>query len=221
MLFKDRTDAGRRLAKALQIYSNQPDTIVIALPRGGVVIGYEVATALNLPLDIVCPRKIGAPFNPELAIGAITETGEGILSEELVLELGVSQGFIRETMEKEKQKAKWRLDHYRQGRAPRLLKDKRVILVDDGLATGSTMRAAIKTVRAEGAKELILAVPVSPIDTLAKLEKEVDKAVCLATPSTFYAVGQFYDFFDQTTDQEVIELLKKAATLPQTAKVAP
>lgn len=209
MIFRDRVDAGRRLGQALQTYANKPDTLVIALPRGGVVIGYKVAMILNLPLDIVCPRKIGAPFNPELAIGAITETGEGILSQDLIYELGVSEGFIKTAMEKEKEKAKWRLDLYRKGRPPRDLKKKCVILVDDGLATGSTMKAAIKTVRAEKAKEIILAVPVAPPDTLTQLEKEVDKTICLEAPSAFYAVGQFYEFFDQTSDEEVIHLLEK------------
>ncbi|HEY4832693.1 MAG TPA: phosphoribosyltransferase [Waddliaceae bacterium] len=208
MLFRDRVDAGRQLAQALQSYINQPNTYVIALPRGGVVVGHEVAIALHLPLDIVCPRKIGAPFNPELAIGAITETGEGILSQDLIYELGISEEYIKTIMEQEKKKAQWRLKHYREGRPPCLLKDKCVILVDDGLATGSTMRAAIKTIRAKQAKEIIMAVPVAPRDTLTRLEKDVDKAICLATPSAFFAVGQFYNLFDQTTDEEVISLLK-------------
>jgi putative phosphoribosyl transferase len=212
MIFRDRIDAGRRLGQALAGYANKRDTLVIALPRGGVVIGYEVASLLNLPLDIVCPRKIGAPFNPELAIGAITETGEGILSQELIAELGVSETFIKKAMEQESEKAKWRLDHYRQGRSPRDLKGKCVIVVDDGLATGATMRAAIKTIRAEQAQEIVMAVPVAPPDTLAQLTKEVDKAFCLAAPAAFYAVGQFYDFFEQTTDQEVIDLLEKRVT---------
>lgn len=209
MNFRDRIDAGRRLGQALQPYANKPDTIVIALPRGGVVVGYEVATLLNLPLDIVCPRKIGAPFNPELAIGAITETGEGILSQDLINELGVSEEFIKTEMAKEKEMARWRLDHYRKGRPSRELGAKSVILVDDGLATGATMRAAIKTIRAEKAKEIVMAIPVAPPDTLSRLEQEVDKTICLAAPSPFYAVGQFYDLFDQTSDEEVIKLLEK------------
>lgn len=208
MLFKDREDAGRRLGIELKEYENDPDTIIIALPRGGVVIGYEIAKKLNLPLDIVCPRKIGAPFNEEFAIGAITETGEGIFSEDLVKELGISKDYLEKMMDEEKKKAKWRLDHYRKNRPPRNLKNKRVIIVDDGLATGSTMKAAIKTVRAEKAKEIIMAVPVSPPDTLKALKREVDTAVCLAAPPSFFAVGQFYDFFDQTTDEEVISLLE-------------
>jgi len=209
MIFHDRIDAGKRLGQALQPYAKKPNTIVIALPRGGVVIGYEIATLLKLPLDIVCPRKIGAPFNQELAIGAITETGEGILSQSLIHELGVTVDFIKQAMEKEKEQAHWRLNHYRKGRPPRELKEKCVILVDDGLATGSTMRAAIKTIRSEDAKEIIMAIPVAPPDTLSQLEQEVDKTVCLVIPSSFYAVGQFYDLFDQTSDEEVIDLLER------------
>src|SRR5262249_20895142 len=166
MLFKDRVDAGQKLAEALKNYSNQPDTIIIALPRGGVVVGYEIASRLHLPLDIVCPRKIGAPFNPELAIGAITETGEGILSQDLIQSFGVSNKYLKDLTKKEKRKAQWRLDAYQKGRHPRQLKNKCVILVDDGLATGSTMRAAIKTVRAEKAKKIVMAIPVAPPDTL-------------------------------------------------------
>src|ERR1700722_14963355 len=161
MTFADRREAGKALAKALSKYRDAKETIVIALPRGGVVVGNEIALFLHLPLDIVVPRKIGAPFNLELAIGAITETGERVLSEDLIKRLEVSPEYLEKTIEEEKAKAKWRLDHYRSGRAPRQLEGKRVILVDDGLATGATMRAAIKTVFAEKAKEIIVAVPVA------------------------------------------------------------
>lgn len=206
MFFYDRNDAGKRLASALKSYGNNSNAIVVALPRGGVVVGYEVAKALNLPLEIVCPRKLGAPFNPELAIGAVTETGESILSEELMQELGISPDYLKQQIEQEKKKAQWRLQHYRQGKPPREFKGKIVLLVDDGLATGATMRAAIKTVKAEGAKKIVMAIPVAPPDTLRKLRSEVDETVCLEAPSSFYAVGQFYHSFDQVTDEEVVEL---------------
>ncbi len=209
MIFRDRSDAGKKLAAALNSYSNDPEAVIISLPRGGVVVGYEVALILNLPMDIVCPRKIGAPFNPELAIGAITETGEGVLSDDLVASLGVSEEYILEIIEKESKEALWRLNHYRKDKSPRKLKGKKVIIVDDGLATGSTMRAAIKTVKAEHPQEIIMAVPVAPPDTLLKIENEVDHVVCLSAPVDFYAVGQFYEHFDQTTDEEVISLLSK------------
>lgn len=209
MNFLDRQDAGRKLAAALKEYISASDAVVIALPRGGVVVGYEIASSLSLPLDIVCPRKIAAPFNPEFAIGAITETGEGVLSENLILELNISKDYIDREIEKEKKEAKRRLDRYREGKPQRNLEGKKVILVDDGLATGSTMLAAVKTLKAERVKKIILAIPVAPADTLLKFEKQVDQIICLSIPSSFYAIGQFYDFFDQISDEEVIQLLKK------------
>ena len=209
MMFKERKDAGHRLAKALIEHEAKPQTLILALPRGGVVVGYEVAATLALPLDIICPRKIGAPFNPELAIGAVTETGESILSDDLIRTLGVSETYIQDAMRQEKKEALRRLTFYRQKRPPRQLKGQTVILVDDGLATGSTMRAAIKTCRAEGVHRLILAVPVAPPDTLNRIKQEVDQVICLSTPSSFQAVGQFYSHFDQTSDDEVIALLIK------------
>ncbi|MCH9626532.1 MAG: hypothetical protein S4CHLAM2_01540 [Chlamydiales bacterium] len=205
MIFEDREDAGRRLATALNHYQSASNTIVIALPRGGIVVGFEIATALQLPLDIVCPRKIGAPSNEEYAIGAVTETGETIIFGAL----NVSEKYLQETIEQETKEAQKHLDRYRTNYPPRQLKDKRVILVDDGLATGATMRAAIKTVRTEKAKEIVMAIPVAPPDTLAQLEKEVDQAICLLTPMSFFAVGQFYKKFEQTTDEKVISLLKR------------
>lgn len=208
MRFRNRYEAGKFLAIQLKEFTNEPDAIVVALPRGGVVVAFEVAQALNLPLDITCPRKIGAPFNPEFAIGAITETGEGILSEDLIKALGISQEYIDEQIKIEKKQAQWRLEHYRQGRAPRSFKAKTILLVDDGLATGSTMQAAIKTMRKEGAKKIIMAIPVAPPDTLSRLKAVVDKTVCLAAPSEFQAVGQFYESFDQVSDEEVIQLLR-------------
>lgn len=206
--FKDRQDAGIKLAKALSAYEKVDNTLVIALPRGGVVVGAEIAKKLHLPLDICCPRKIGAPFNPEYAIGAVTETGEKILSESAIKQLGISESYVREAVEKERQEAQHRLSRYRKNRPPRQLAGKRVILVDDGLATGSTMSAALKTAKAEKAAELIIAIPVAPQDTLQRLEKEEAHIVCLLVPSHFFAVGQFYERFDQTTDEEVIRLLE-------------
>lgn len=207
MIFKDRRDAGKKLAEALKQYQDDKEAIVIALPRGGVVVGFEVAKVLHLPLDIVCPRKMGAPFNPELAIGAITETGEKILSKDLISSLAISEDYISKIAEEEKKVALSRLKRFRNNRPNRQLKGKKVIIVDDGLATGATMRAAIKTVKAEGAKKIVVAVPVSPPDTAERIENEVDELIALSTPTSFYAVGQFYDHFDQTTDEEVVQLL--------------
>lgn len=207
MRLRDRHDAGEKLAQALAAYRGIPECIVIALPRGGVVVGYEVANALKLPLDIVCPRKIGAPFNPEFAIGAITETGEGVFGG-AVAEYDISTEYLKEAIDREKKVALHRLRDYRGDRPPRNLTDKVVIIVDDGLATGSTMEAAIKTVQKEGAKKIVVAVPVSPPDTLERIRLQVDEAVALMTPQAFMAVGQFYEVFDQTEDDEVIALLQ-------------
>lgn len=210
MIFTDRKEAGKRLALELHHFQQSPATVVIALPRGGVVVGYEVAQALSLPLDIISPRKIGAPFNPELAIGAITETGEKILFTDLIEQLGVSQEYIQKAIVKEQEEAKRRLHYYRKNRKGRAISGKKVILVDDGLATGATMLAAIQTVRAEKAQQIIVAVPVAPAESVEKIAPLVDSIVCLSTPADFYAVGQFYNHFDQTSDQEVIQLLEES-----------
>jgi putative phosphoribosyl transferase len=209
MRFKDRHDAGKQLAQLLMPYSS-PNNILIALPRGGVVVAFEIALMLHLPLDIVCPRKIGAPFNPEFAIGAITETGEAILSTEIIEELGIPSAYVQAAMEKEKKEAEWRLNNYRKKRPPRNVEGKIAILIDDGLATGATMRAAISTLKKERASKLIVAVPVAPRETAFKIKNTVDEFLCLTTPEIFFAVGQFYERFDQIKDDEVIDLLEKS-----------
>lgn len=210
MYFRDRIHAGEQLATELIKYKDIEDGIVIGLPRGGVPVAFEVARTLHLPLDIVCPRKIGAPFNPEYAIGAITETGEGEFNQYAISSLDVSEEYIQEEVQKEKAQAQHRLELYRKGLPSRTLKNKVVFLVDDGIATGSTMRAAIRSVRGEGAQKIIMAVPVSPPDAFREISGMVDEAVCLETPSFFQAVGQFYEQFGQTADEEVIELMKLA-----------
>lgn len=209
MIFYNRQEAGKKLAHALQEYADRPNAIVIALPRGGVIVGDEVATQLHLPLDILCPRKIGAPMNPEFAIGAITETGEGMISEECIRELKISEEELKVIIEKEKQEAKWRVDNFRKGRVFLQLEGKTVIVVDDGIATGFTMCAALKSIKAEKAAEIIMAVPVAPPETLLKFKGNTDKIVCLSTPANFYAVGQFYEIFDQVEDEEVVAILEK------------
>ena len=208
MMFLDRIDAGERLANELKQYQNLPKGLVIGLPRGGVPVAYEIANALNLPLDIVCPHKIGAPYNPEYAIGAITETGEGIFDELVIASLNISKDYIDRKIEQEKETAQMRLKEYRKDRPERILKGKTIILVDDGLATGSTMKAAIKSLRAEGVEKIIVAVPISPPDTLEEVQQQVDEVLCLDAPPFFQAVGQFYEDFRPTEDEEVIELLR-------------
>lgn len=207
MMFKDRHDAGKKLATRLLHYKENDQAIVIGLPRGGVVVAYEVAKVLNLPLDIMCPRKIGAPFNPEFAIGAITETGEGIFDAEVISRLEIPQEYIDQTIEHEKQVAQMRLKIYRKNRPKISLEGKTVLLIDDGLATGATMRAAIKSARAKKVAKIVVAVPIAPPETLLLIQHEADEVICLDAPHYFAAVGQFYQIFDQTEDEEVISLL--------------
>ncbi len=214
MLFKDRQDAGRQLALQLVKYKNKSDVIVLGLARGGVVTAGEVAAALHLPLNVIVVRKIGAPGNEELAIGAIAEYGEGIFNDHLIGILGVSSDYLKKEVERQKRILKERLILYR-GKSDSLqLKDKVVILVDDGIATGASMRVAIASVRHAGVKKIVLAVPVAAPDSLRKISKEVDETVCLSSPSFFEAVGSFYRLFDQTTDEEVIQLLAKWSSAP-------
>jgi putative phosphoribosyl transferase len=206
--FANRVDAGKRLASELKNLVGK-NAIVLAIPRGGVVVGYEIAKALNLPLDVIIPRKIGAPDNPELAIGAMTEDGTTILDKNLVSYLGVSQNYINEESERQKNEIERRLKTYRGNEPYPNLRGRDVIIVDDGIATGSTMKAALASVRNRGARTVTVAVPVGPPSTIEELEKQADKVVCPFTPEYFQAIGQFYVDFKQTTDIEVIQLLKQ------------
>jgi putative phosphoribosyl transferase len=206
-LFADRVDAGKRLAQALRGHVGE-DAVVLAIPRGGVVVGYEVTKALALSLDVIIPRKIGAPNNPELAIGAMTEDGTILLDDRLVDYLHVSQEYVKEESEAQKAEIRRRLKLYRGDIPYPSLKGREVILIDDGMATGSTMKAALASVRKRGAKSVIIAIPVGPPSTIKELEKEADRVFCLYTPEAFYAIGQFYEDFTQTRDEEVIRLLK-------------
>lgn len=206
-IFSDRVEAGRRLAEALKGYEGR-EVVVLAIPRGGVVVGYQVARRLGAPLDIIAPRKIGAPYNPELAIGAVAEDGTIILDEGLVRRLGVTESYIGEESERQREEIRRRLRLYR-GEAPYPdLKGRVVILVDDGVATGSTAKAALASIRRRGPEEVVVAVPVAPPSTARELEGEADRVVCLYTPEPFYAIGQFYRDFSQTSDEEVVRLLE-------------
>jgi len=209
MRFRDRSDGGKKLAVLLTMYKDHPDAIIIGLPRGGVVTAFEVAKVLNLPLDIIVPRKIGAPTNPELAVGALTQEGDIVWNETLFKSLGLTVDDLANTIEEEKAESARRLQVYRGNRLPLNLKNKIVILVDDGIATGATMRAAVASARVQGAKKIVVAVPVSPPEALKQIKKEVDEVVCLQTPEVFFGVGAFYEIFAQTEDQEVIDLLEK------------
>ncbi|MDP3971128.1 MAG: phosphoribosyltransferase [bacterium] len=216
MIFKNRVDAGKKLATALTDYKNQKDTMVVALPRGGVILGYEVANKLNCPLDIVVPRKIGAPGNEEFAIGAIAEDGEGFFDDNTIYSSNVSQEYIDKTVKTEKVEANRRLVTYRGNRPPLDLTDKTAIIVDDGIATGYTMLAAIESVKIKNAKKIIVAVPVTAKDSIETIIPKVDEVIYLDAPIFFGAVGMFYTEFNQTTDEEVIALLQKAQKLSTT-----
>jgi putative phosphoribosyl transferase len=205
-LLKNRVEAGKQLASALKTASK--DAIVLAVPRGGVVVGYEVARALGILLDVIVTKKIGAPDNSELAIGAVAEDGTFILDDDLVRRLYVSKEYIKEEVERQREEIQRRLVRYRGNVPYPSLRNREVIVVDDGVATGSTLKAALRLIRSKGAKTVTVAVPVGPPDTIRELEKLADRVVCLLTPEPFYAIGQFYVDFAQTSDGEVAELLK-------------
>ncbi len=209
MLFKDRIQAGQELAKKLLKYKDK-DIIILAIPRGGVVIAYEIAKALNSPLDLIIPRKIGAPYQPELAIGAVTQDGTIILNEDIVNYLPIPNGYIEAEAEKQKLEIERRLIKYRGNAIEPNVENKIVIIVDDGIATGATMLAAIASIRKKNPLEIVVAIPVAPAETLKKIKEYADEIVCLYTPEPFFAIGQFYEKFEQLEDEEVIEILNKS-----------
>lgn len=209
MYFKDRYDAGQKLAQRLLKYKNQ-NPIVLALPRGGVVVGYEISKALNAPLDVFIARKIGAPHYPELGIGAIAPNGVQILDDRLIQTFNIPEHEIKKVIESEKKEFQRRIKLYRQDLTFPDLSGKTVILVDDGLATGVTAKASILSINKLNPQKLVLAVPVSPPRTADIFRKLVDEFVCLQEPSEFYAVGAYYDDFSQISDEEVLNLLSKA-----------
>lgn len=213
-VFADRRDAGRRLAAALDSFRDT-GVLVLALPRGGVPVAYEVARSLNSPLDIVLVRKIGLPGQPEFGLGAVVNGTKPhtVLNEELVAQIGVSQGYLDSEMQRQLAEIERRRSAYRGDRPSHTVGGRTVIVVDDGIATGSTVRVALQALRRAGAARLVLAVPVAPRETLAELAQEVDEIVCLATPEPFYAVGEHYADFEQTSDEEVVELLRAAENL--------
>lgn len=208
--FSDRKAAGRALAAALGNYEGGDDVLVLALPRGGVPVAYEVATALEAPLDIFVVRKLGVPGHEEYAMGAIASGGVRVLNEEIVFSLGISERAVAEVAEKEGRELARREQAYRGERPAPAIRDKTVILVDDGLATGATMQAAVRAVHLQQPKRLVVAVPVAPPDVCAQLRRQVDEVVSVITPEPFYAVGLWYKSFPQTSDEEVRELLAAA-----------
>lgn len=209
--FANRAEAGRLLAQKLEKYQNRNDVVVLGLPRGGVPVAYEVAKRLHSPLDVFIVRKLGVPGFEELAAGAIASGGVRVLNEDVVRAMPHASEAIEAVTARETAELQRREQIYRDGRPAPELRGMIVILVDDGLATGATMRAAIKALRQCGAAKIVVAVPVGPPDTCGELAEEADEAICLSTPPFFQAVGQYYEDFSQTSDDDVRELITSAA----------
>jgi putative phosphoribosyl transferase len=209
--FENRQEAGRQLAAKLENYAGHDNVIVLGLPRGGVPVAYEVAKRLRAPLDLFIVRKLGVPGFEELAAGAIASGGVRVLNEDVVRSIPYADEAIEAVTAKETTELERREQIYREGRPPPELRGRIVILVDDGLATGATMRAAVKALRQRGAAKIVVAVPVGPPDTCRELAEEADETICLSTPVFFQAVGQYYEDFSQTSDEDVRELLSQAA----------
>lgn len=212
--FRDRIEAGQLLAQALQQYVDDPSVIVLGLPRGGVPVAFEVANALHAPLDICIVRKLGVPGHKELAMGAIGSNGVRWLNYDVLAWLNISSKSIDEVAAKELRELQRRDRVYRGDQTPLDVHDRTVILVDDGIATGATMRAALQVLQQQHPQRLIVAVPVAPKDTLQELHRVVDQVICLRTPEPFYAIGLWYDNFAQTSDEEVCTLLAHAPQPP-------
>jgi predicted phosphoribosyltransferase len=209
--FRDRADAGRQVAARLADYANRPDLIVLALPRGGVPVAFEVARQLDAPLDVFVVRKLGVPGHEELAMGAIATGGARVLNEEVVARLGISPETLDAAVRQEAAEVARRERLYRGDRPPPQLEGRMVVLVDDGLATGATMRAAVAAVRQQRPQRIVVAVPAAAPETCATLGTEVDELICVLTPDPFVAVGFWYENFAQISDDVVRELLERAA----------
>ena len=208
-MFADRAEAGQLLAERLQQYAGRDDVIVLGLPRGGVPVAYEVARALHSRLDVFIVRKLGVPGFEELALGAIASSGVRVLNEDVMRSLPNADAIIETITAKERAELERREQDYRDGRPAPDFRGRIAILVDDGLATGATMRAAVKALRQSGAARIVVAVPVGPPDTCREIEQEADETICLSTPAFFQAVGQYYEDFSQTSDGDVRELLNQ------------
>lgn len=208
MTFRDRREAGRQLAEALKSYRTRRP-FILAIPRGGIVVGYEVAVGLDAPLDVVVPRKLRAPYNPELAVGAVADDGSVYLDSPLVSSLRIPEEYLKEETATQLDEIRRRVALYRGARPQPALAGHAVVVVDDGIATGSTMIAALRAVRGMGPAAVVAGIPVAPPEGAESLRGEADEVVCLYTPTLFYAVGQFYEDFAQTTDDEVVFLLRR------------
>ncbi len=208
-LFEDRSDAGRKLAGKLERYREE-NPVILALPRGGAPVGYEVSRVLGAPLDICISRKLGAPGQPELGIGAVAQEGARVLNDRLISQLGIPEGYVERITAIESREVERRQRRLRGKRSPMDVRGKTVILVDDGLATGVTARAAIRSIREQGPRRLVLAVPVCAAQTVEEIYPEVDDLVSLAIPIELIAVGIWYENFEQVSDETVVEILENA-----------
>ncbi|HII93341.1 MAG TPA: phosphoribosyltransferase [Methanosarcina sp.] len=213
-LFKDRVDAGKKLAKELSKYANRSDVLILALPRGGVPVAFEVAKELNVRMDVFIVRKLGVPGNEELAMGAISSDNIRVLNEDVVRSFQIPERVINMVSENELKELERRERAYRGDRPKPEISGSTVILIDDGLATGATMRAAAAAIKTKNPAKIVVAVPTGAPDTCELFRKEVDEVICVATPEPFYGVGAWYGNFSQTTDEDVCELLDKARALP-------
>jgi putative phosphoribosyl transferase len=209
--FRDRVDAGRELAERLRSYAHRADVLVLALPRGGVPVAFPVAEALHAPLDVFLVRKLGVPGHEELAMGAIATGGVRVLNQDVIDGLGIPERIIETVAAREREELERRERLYRDGRPAPMVSGRTVILIDDGLATGATMRAAAAAIRVQQPARLVVAVPVAAPSTCEEFRAEVDEIICARTPEPFYAVGFWYDEFSPTTDEEVRDLLSRAA----------
>lgn len=211
--FADRQEAGQELAQELSDYTKREDVVVLGLPRGGVPVAFEVAKVLRVPLDVFVVRKLGAPGNPELAMGAIASGGVRVMNPGVVDRLGISDEAIERVTIEEREKLKEREEIYRGARPGVDVAGKTVILIDDGLATGATMRAAVSALRERNPEKIVMAVPTAPAETCAEFEERVEETVCLTTPRPFFGVGGAYRDFSQTTNEQVRDLLERADEL--------
>ena len=213
MLFRDRIEAGQRLAKELKNYAKRTNTVILALPRGGVPVAFEIAKTLQLPLDIFLVRKLGVPGQEELAMGAIASGNVTVFNEDIVQQFHISPQTIDHIKNEQERILAKRNLLYRNNQPPSKITGKTIILVDDGIATGATIRAAIKAIKQSNCEQLIVAVPIAPESTIHSLKQDVENIICLEKPEPFYAIGNWYQNFPQTSDKEVRTLLAKAKAL--------
>ncbi len=209
-MFLDRRDAGAKLASKLLKYKDNKDVLVLGLPRGGVMTGYETARALRVPMDVLIVRKIGVPWQPELAAGALSETGALAINKLVMSGYKISKEFLEKEVSRQKEEISRRIELYRNGKGLAGLEDKIIILIDDGVATGATMKAAVETLREAKIRKLVVALPVSPGDTAEELRGMSDEFVCIETHDDLLAVGNYYQDFTQVSDEEVVDLLERS-----------